>query len=57
MAEAQALDRYEVLAPPLREKLKILIKENTQVKTKDKIRENQPKIIKKQTLVYLVNIQ
>ena len=41
----------------LREEFKISIKENTQVETEDKIRKNQPKIIKKQILVYPDNIQ
>ena len=34
-----------------------MIRENTQVETEDKIRESQPKVIRKQTLVYPVNVQ
>lgn len=41
----------------LREEFKCSIKENAQVKAEDKIRESQPKVIRKQTLVYPVNIQ
>lgn len=43
MAEAQTLDKYAILAPVLREKLKILIKENTQVKAEDKIKRKPTK--------------
>ena len=41
----------------LREELKILIRENVQVETEGKIRESQPKVVRKQTLTYLVSIQ
>jgi hypothetical protein len=41
----------------LREELKILIRENVQVETEGKIRESQPKVVRKQTLVYPVHIQ
>ena len=47
----------EIWTHTLREELKILFRENTQVETEDKIRESQPKVIRKQTLVYPVNIQ
>ena len=50
-------ETYEAWAQTLREEFKISIRENTQVDTEDKIRESQPKVIRKQTLVYLVNIQ
>jgi hypothetical protein len=33
------------------------MKENTQVETENKTRESQPKVIRKQTLVYPVNMQ
>jgi hypothetical protein len=41
----------------LMKKFTFSIKENTQVKTEDKIRESQPQVIRKQTVVYPVNIQ
>jgi hypothetical protein len=41
----------------LREEFKNSIKENAQVETEGKIRESQPNLIRKQTSVYLVNIQ
>jgi hypothetical protein len=41
----------------LREEFKFSIKENTQVETEDKIRESQPKAVRKQALVYPVNVQ
>ena len=44
-------------AQTLREGFKFSIKENTQVETEDKIRESQPRVVRKQTLVYLVSIQ
>ena len=50
-------ETYEAWAQTLREEFKFSIKENTQVETEDKIRESQPKVIRKQTLVYPVNIQ
>lgn len=53
----QQKERYEVWTQILREEFKISIKENTQVETKDKIRESQPNVIRKQTLVYPANIQ
>ena len=55
--EEQQEERQEALTQTLREEFKFSIKENTQVETEDKIRENQPKVIRKQTLVYPVNIQ
>ena len=39
------------------EEFKISIKENTQVEMEDKIRESQPKAVRKQALVYPVNVQ
>ena len=50
-------ESYEAWAQTLREEFKFSIKENTQVETEDKIRESQPKVVEKQTLVYLVSIQ
>jgi len=50
--EDQQKKIYEAWAQILREKLKIPIRENTQVETEDKIRESQPNIVRKQTLVY-----
>jgi hypothetical protein len=47
--------RYEALTQTLREEFNFSI--NAQVKTEDKIRESQQKDIRKQTLVYPVNIQ
>ena len=41
----------------MREEFKFSIKENTQVETEDKIRESQPKAVRKQALVYPVNVQ
>lgn len=52
----QQTERYEVWTQILREEFKISIKENTQVETEDKIRESQPNVIRKQTLVYPANI-
>ena len=49
--------RYKAWAQTLGTDLKILIRENTQVETEDKIRESQPRVGRKQTLVYLVSIQ
>ena len=49
-------ERYEALTQTLREEFKFSIKENAHVKTEDKIRESQQKVIRKQTLVYPVNI-
>ena len=53
----QQTERYEVWTQILREEFKISIKENTQVETEDKIRESQPKAVRKQTLVYPVHVQ
>ena len=50
-------ESYEAWAQTLREEFKISIKENTQVETEDKIRESQPKAVRKQTLVYPVHVQ
>ena len=50
-------ESYEACAQTLMEEFKISIKENTQVETEDKIRESQPKAVRKQTLVYPVNVQ
>ena len=49
--------RYEAWAQNSREELKTSIRKNNQVEKDDKIRENQPKVVRKQTLVYLVSIQ
>ena len=54
--EEQQEERQEALTQTLREEFKFSIKENTQVGTEDKIRESQPQVIRKQTLVYPVNI-
>lgn len=50
-------ERYEAWVQTLREEIKITTKEKTQVETEDKIRESQPKVIRKQTLVYPVSVQ
>ena len=50
-------ESYEAWAQTLREEFKISIKENTQVETEDKIRESQPKAVRKQALVYPVHVQ
>ena len=50
-------ERCKTWTKTLREELKISIRENTQVETVDKIRESQPKVVRKQTLLYLVSIQ
>ena len=50
-------ESYEAWAQTLREEFKFSIKENTQVETEDKIRESQPKAVRKQALVYPVNVQ
>ena len=50
-------ESYEAWAQTLRGEFKISIKENTQVETEDKIRESQPKAVRKQTLVYPVHVQ
>ena len=50
-------ESYEAWAQTLREEFKFSIKENTQVESEDKIRESQPKLIRKQTLVYLLSVQ
>ena len=55
--EERQRERYAAWTQTLREEFKVTIKKNAQVKTEDKIRESQPKVIRKQTLVYLVNIQ
>ena len=55
--EEQQHERYEPWAHTLREQPKTSIKENTQGETEDKIRESQPKVIRKQTLVDLLSIQ
>ena len=52
----QRIQRYEAWAQILREQFKISTKENTQVESED-IKEGQPRVIRKQTLVYLVSIQ
>ena len=49
-------ESYEAWAQTLREEFKFSIKENTQVETEDKIRESQPKAVRKQTLVYPVHV-
>ena len=41
----------------LKEELNITTRENIQIETEDNVRENQPKVIRKQTLVYPVSIQ
>ena len=55
--EERQKERQEALTQTLREEFKISIKENAQVMTEDKFRESQPKVVRKQTLVYAVNIQ
>ena len=50
-------ESYEAWAQTLRGEFETSIKENTQVETEDKIRESQPKAVRKQTLVYPVNVQ
>ena len=49
-------ETYEAWAQTLREEFKISIRENTQVKTEDKIAENLQKYFRNQTLVHLVSI-
>ena len=49
-------ESYEAWAQTLREELKISIRENTQVKTEDKIAENLQKYFRNQTSVYPVSI-
>lgn len=49
-------ENYEAQAQNLREELKISIRENTQVKTEDKIAENLQKYFRNQTSVYPVSI-
>ena len=55
--EEQQKERYEAVTQNLRQEFKFSIEEDAQVKTEDKIRESQQKDIRKQTLVYPVNIQ
>ena len=50
-------ESYEACAQTLRGEYETSIKENTQVETEDKFRESQPKAVRKQTLVYPVNVQ
>jgi hypothetical protein len=47
----------EIWTHTLREELKILFREYNQIETEDKIRESQPKLVRKQTLVYTVSVQ
>lgn len=46
--EERRKEKYEAWTLTLREEFKIQIKGNAQVKTEDKIRESQPKVIRKQ---------
>ena len=55
--EERQKERQEALTQTLREEFKFSIKENAHVKTEDKIRESQQKVIRKQTLVYPVHVQ
>lgn len=47
-------ERPEAWGQTLREEFKTSIKENTQVEAEDKIKENQPKGIRKQSLFYQI---
>ena len=50
-------ESYEACAQTLRGEYETSIKENTQVEIEDKFRESQPKAVRKQTLVYPVQVQ